>query len=447
MNKKIYIKTFGCQMNLRDSEHAMGLLLDSGFKQASNIDEADVILFNSCSVRSHAEDRLFSNIADLKRDKEKRPGLVVGLMGCTAQNYKEKMLERLPMLDIVCGPGNESDLPRMIKDILDDRSRVVAVDKIDEKRPELFPEYRANKFKAFVSIGAGCDNFCSYCVVPYVRGREHSRDAKDIIKEIKDLAARGFKEVTLLGQNVNSYGLTTNDQQLTTNDQRLTTNFVQLLESLNAIKTLERIRFMTSHPKDASVELFKAMHSLDKVCEHLHLPFQSGSDRILKMMNRKYTHAKYIKLVEEYKKLVPDGSITTDVIVGFPSETDEDFNETVKLMKEVAFDGAFTFKYSPRPPAKAAELADDVTDKIKQERLEALMELQREISRKRNEEICGKILEVLVDGPSDRQPSLLCGRTRTNKNAIFEGPKKLIGKVIKVKVESVKPHTLIGRMA
>lgn len=423
-------------MNLRDSEHAMGVLLANGFTQTDSMDDADVILFNSCSVRSHAEDRLFSNIADLKRDKIKRPGLVIGLMGCTAQNYKGKLLEQLPMLDIVCGPGNESDLPEMIRDVLLDRSRMVAVDKVDEKRPELFPGYRENEFKAFVSIGQGCDNYCSYCVVPYVRGRESSREASDIIKEIKDLAARGFVEVTLLGQNVNSYKCGKGKNA-----------FVKLLEEINGIKGIERIRFMTSHPKDASIELFKAMHNLEKVCEHLHLPFQAGSDRILKMMNRKYTRAKYLKLVEEYRSLVPAGSITTDVIVGFPSETDADFNETVNLMKEVAFDGAFTFKYSPRPPAKAALLADDVSDKIKQERLEVLMELQREISRKRNEEVCGKILEVLVDGPSDRQPSLLCGRTRTNKNTIFEGPKKLAGKVVKVKIEFVKPHTLIGRMA
>jgi tRNA-2-methylthio-N6-dimethylallyladenosine synthase len=323
----------------------------------------------------------------------------------------------------------------MIKDVLKDRCSMVAVDKVNEKRPELFPSYRENKFKAFVSIGEGCDNYCSYCIVPYVRGRERSRDAKDIVREVKDLAARGFKEITLLGQNVNSYKCGKGKNA-----------FVKLLEDVNKVKGIERVRFMTSHPKDAHVELFKAMRDLDKVCEHLHLPFQSGSDRILKLMNRKYTRAKYLKLTEEYRRLVPGGSITTDVMVGFPSETDKDFKGTVDLMEEVGFDSAFTFKYSPRPPAKAAKLKDDVPKEVKEARLKVLMDLQCEISRKRNEEYCGKIVEVLVDGQSEKTPSIVTGRTRSNKNTLFEGDKALAGKTVEVKVESVKPHTLIGRM-
>ncbi len=431
-------------MNIRDSEFVMGLLIDNGFTRAESAEKADIILFNSCSVREHAEDRLISNIADLKLEKKKRPRLVIGLIGCTAQNHKSKMLERLPVLDIVCGPGNESDLPRMIKDVLKDRCSMVAVDKVDDKRPELFPSYRENKFKAFVSIGEGCDNYCSYCIVPYVRGRERSRDIEDIVREVNDLAGRGYKEVTLLGQNVNSYK--GSRVQGPGSRKNIKTGFAELLQKINGIKGIERIRFMTSHPKDAHVELFKAMRDLDKICEHLHLPIQSGSDRILKLMNRNYARAKYLKLVEEYKKFVPGGSITTDIIAGFPSESDRDFNDTVDLMKEVGFDGAFTFKYSSRPPARSAELIDDVSEALKQERLEMLMVLQREISRKRNEETCGKIVQVLVDGPSERQPSLLSGRTRTNKNTIFQGPKKLTGKLVEVKIESVKPHTLIGRM-
>lgn len=442
-HKKVYIRTFGCQMNVRDSEFVMGLLLDGGFKQAGSIKEADVILFNSCSVRGHAEDRLVSNVADLKLEKRRRPGLVLGLIGCTAQNHKDKMLERLPILDIVCGPGNESDLPRMINSVLEDRCSMVAVDKVDEKRPELFPSYRENGFKAFVSIGEGCDNYCSYCIVPYVRGRERSRDAKDILKEIKGLASRGFKEITLLGQNVNSYGKVRSPQSVVGSKKN---NFVKLLEAINAVKGIERIRFMTSHPKDAHVELFMAMKGLDKVCEHLHLPFQSGSDRILKLMNRRYTRSKYLKLVEDYRKLVPGGSITTDVIAGFPSETDKDFLDTVGLMKDIGFDSAFTFKYSPRPPAKAARLKDDVPEEVKSERLQVLMDLQCDISGKRNEEVCGKIVEVLVDGQCEKKPDMLSGRTRSNKNTLFKGMKSLAGKTVKVKVESVKPHTLLGKM-
>lgn len=428
-------------MNIRDSEHVMGLMLDAGFKQAVSLDDADVILFNSCSVRKHAEERLISNISDLKLLKKKKPSLVIGLIGCTAQNYKDAMLDRLPILDIVCGPGNESDLPELVRDVLENRCSTVAVDRIDEKRQELFPKYRENKFKAFVSIGEGCDNYCSYCIVPYVRGKERSRDAKDIVKEVKGLAERGFKEVTLLGQNVNSYQVASSQGPVAR------VGFINLLEKINNIRGIERIRFMTSHPKDAHVGLFEAMRDLDKVCEHLHLPFQSGSNKMLKLMNRGYTREKYLKLAEEYKKIIPEGSITTDVIVGFPMETDKDFKDTVNLMKEVAFDGAFTFKYSPRPPAKACELKDSVSADVKQERLEVLMVLQREISRKRNEVLCGKIMEILVDGPSERQPELLSGRTRTNKNTIFEGPKKLVGKLVQVKIETVKPHTLIGRIA
>ncbi|MDD5174739.1 MAG: tRNA (N6-isopentenyl adenosine(37)-C2)-methylthiotransferase MiaB, partial [Candidatus Omnitrophica bacterium] len=351
--KSVYVKTFGCQMNIRDSEFVLGLMLADGYKQASSMEEADVILFNSCSVRQHAEDRLFSNISDLKKLKKRKPGIVIGLMGCTAQEHKESILRKVPLVDLVCGPGNEADLPRLIKDVVKNRCPIIAADKVNELRPEKFPEYREAGFKAFVSIGEGCNNFCSYCIVPYVRGRERSRDAKDIIKEVKDLAARGFKEITLLGQNVNSYkGI----------------GFVKLLEKVNAVKDIERIRFMTSHPKDASTELFEAMRDLEKVCEHLHLPLQSGSDRILKLMNRGYDRTRYLKLARAYRKIVIGGSITTDVIVGFPSERESDFKDTVKMMEEIRFESAFMFKYSPRPPAKSARLKDDVPADVKQRR-------------------------------------------------------------------------------
>jgi tRNA-2-methylthio-N6-dimethylallyladenosine synthase len=248
---KVFIKTFGCQMSFRDSEFVAGLLLDNGFDLADSMDGADIIIFNSCSVRKHAEDRLISNISDLKLLKKKKPDLIIGLMGCTAQSYKSGILDRLPILDFSCGPGNESDIPDIIRDILKDEGAIVATDKIDIKRPELFPAHREDKYKAYVSIGEGCNNFCSYCIVPYVRGKERSRDAKDIIREVKDLAGRRFKEVMLLGQNVNSYK---------------DIGFVKLLEKLNSVKGIERIRFMTSHPKDASTDLFKAMLDLEKIC-------------------------------------------------------------------------------------------------------------------------------------------------------------------------------------
>lgn len=418
-------------MSFRDSEFVAGNLLESGFELVNSIENADVIIFNSCSVRKHAEDRLISNISDLKLLKKKKPGLIIGLMGCTAQSYKSKILEKLPILDFSCGPGNESDIPDIVKDILEHRGAVVATDKIDKKRPELFPAHREDKYKAYVSIGEGCNNFCSYCIVPYVRGKERSRDAKDIIKEVKNLAQRGFKEIVLLGQNVNSYkGI----------------GFVKLLKKINNIKGIERIRFMTSHPKDASTGLFKAMRDLEKVCAHLHLPLQAGSDRILKLMNRGYTAKKYLEMIREYKKYVPEGSITTDIIVGFPSETKNDFDKTVKIMKDVGFDGAYMFKYSPRPPAESSKLKDSVSQDSKELRLATLINLQREILLKKNELLTGKTFDVLVDGQSKRDPSKVTGRTGTNKVAVFDGSKEMIGRIVSVKIESVTPHALRGRV-
>jgi len=431
IKKKVFVKTFGCQMSFRDSEFVAGHLLESGFALADSIDGADIIIFNSCSVRKHAEDRLISNISDLKLLKKKKPALIIGLMGCTAQSYKSRILDRVPILDFSCGPGNESDIPSIIKDILKHKGTIVATDKIDKKRPELFPAHREDKRKAYVSIGEGCNNFCSYCIVPYVRGKERSRNSKSIIKEVKDLAGRGFKEIVLLGQNVNSYkGI----------------GFVKLLKELNNIKGIERIRFMTSHPKDASVELFKAMRDLDKVCAHLHLPLQAGSDRILKLMNRGYNAKKYLDMVKEYKKYVPEGSITTDIIVGFPSETKSDFEKTVKMMKDIGFDGAYMFKYSPRPPAKSSKLKDAVPQKAKEERLDTLINLQCGISLKKNELLTGKVFDVLVDGQNKKDPSKFTGRTGTNKVAVFDGSKDMIGRIVSVKIESVTPHALRGKV-
>ena len=363
-------------MNVRDSEFVEGLLLESGFRTADSEDKADVIIFNSCSVRKHAEDRLFSNISELKHLKHKKPGLMIGLMGCTAQAYKEKAAGKAPIIDFVCGPGNEHEIPAIIKKVMASHKMVIATDKIDKLRPELFPEFRAHRTFASVSISEGCDNFCSYCIVPYVRGRERSRDAADIIKEVKGLAARGFKEIMLLGQNVNSYG------RSTIHGPR-STKFVSLLESLNSIEGIEKIRFMTSHPKDISKELFDAMRSFKKIDKRLHLPVQSGSNRILKLMNRGYTKEHYQKLVKMFRKLVPGGEITTDIIVGFPGETEKDFKDTVKLIKSTRFDGAYIFKYSPRPPAKSCKLKDDVPSEEKQRRLALILDMQKKLSRKK----------------------------------------------------------------
>ena len=363
----VYVRTFGCQMNVRDSEFVMGILLESGFKKSDSEDRADVIIFNSCSVRKHAEDRLFSNISELKHLKRRRPSLIIGLMGCTAQAYKEKAIGRAPIIDFVCGPGNVHEIPAIIKKVISSGRAIIATDKVDSPRPELFPEFRNEGSFANVSISEGCNNYCSYCIVPYVRGRERSRDAEDIIREVGGLASRGFKEVILLGQNVNSYKY----------------GFVQLLERLNEVKGIEKIRFMTSHPKDASKELFETMCDLKKIDKRLHLPVQSGSDRILKLMNRGYTKNHYQELVKMYRKIVPGGEITTDIIVGFPTETEKDFKDTVRLIEKIKFDGAYIFKYSSRPPAKSCKLKDDVPSEEKQRRLAVILDIQREMSRKK----------------------------------------------------------------
>lgn len=426
-------------MNIRDSEFVMGILIDSGFKKAPSLDEADVIIFNSCSVREHAEDRLFSNIMELKKIKKDRPELIIALMGCTAQRYKDRALEKAPLIDFVCGPGDEASIPGILKDIIANRCTIVAVNNINNKRPELFPGYREGDFKANVSISEGCDNFCSYCIVPHVRGRERSRDPKDIVKEVKDLARRGFKEVTLLGQNVNSYGKVAGHK---TQD----TNFIRLLEGLNKIPGIERIRFMTSHPKDASAELFKAMRDLENVCEHLHLPMQSGSDRILKLMNRGYTFKKYRKLVEEYKKIVKGGTLTTDFIVGFPTETDKDFDDTRHAVEEMGFDSSFIFKYSPRPPAKSARLKDDIPVKVKEARLRELTDHQTVISESNNKALIGKTCDCLVDGHGKKNKNFLTGRSRGNKIIVFEGDVSLVGRIVKVVIDSVTPYALKGRI-
>ena len=357
-------------MNVRDSEFAMGVLLENGFEAAASCESADIIIFNSCSVRKHAEDRLFSNISELKHLKSRKPGLIIGLMGCTAQSYKEKAISKAPIIDFICGPGNLHELPAIIRRAVKSRKVIIATDKVNRLRPELFPEFRSGGQAAYISIGEGCDNYCSYCIVPYVRGRERSRAAADIINEAKSLASRGFKEIMLLGQNVNSYKY----------------GFVRLLERLNGIEGIEKIRFMTSHPKDVSKELFEAMRDLEKIDKRLHLPVQSGSDRILKLMNRGYTKDRYSKLLKMYKKIVPEGEITTDIIVGFPGETKKDFDETVKLVRLAKFNGAYIFKYSPRPPAKSCKFTDDVPYEEKQRRLAVMLDIQRDMSQKTRRE-------------------------------------------------------------
>ncbi|MDD5270853.1 MAG: tRNA (N6-isopentenyl adenosine(37)-C2)-methylthiotransferase MiaB, partial [Candidatus Omnitrophica bacterium] len=429
---------FGCQMNFRDSEEIAGLFIRKGWSLASAPEEADVAIFNTCSVRKHAEDRAISNIGELKALKKKRPGLVIGVVGCMAKAQGEKIIERLPIVDFITGPANIYDIPGAVESVLANRKEaVIATDK--EARPRIENiAYHTKGISALVTIMEGCNNYCSYCIVPYVRGREVSRPADDIIDEIKALADGGYKEVTLLGQNVNSYrghpGSNTAGRP----------PFAELLERIDGIEGIERIRFLTSHPKDAGDGLFRAMRDLPKVCEHLHLPLQSGSDRMLKSMNRGYTASDYLKKVGMLRKHVPDCAITTDIIVGYPGESDEDFKMTKKLVEDIGFNSAFIFKYSPRPPAKASGLEDDVLMKVKEERNQALLKLRDKISDSKDREFIGKPTEVLVESICRKEKHKVTGRNRQNIKAVFEGGRELIGMIKKVRVDSVVGHTLAG---
>ena len=446
-------------MNFRDSEEIAGIFMQKGWALASSPEEADVAIFNTCSVRKHAEDRAISNIGELKALKKKRPGLVIGVVGCMAKAQGEKIIKTLPIVDFIVGPANIYDIPTTVESILvNRRDAVIAIDK--EARPYVGNiAYHTKGVSALVTIMEGCNNFCSYCIVPYVRGREVSRPAESIIDEIKALADSGYKEVTLLGQNVNSYrskfqrvtadgalGLVarSNRDEVLGRQDPPDFSFSRLLERINEINGIERIRFLTSHPKDAGEDLFKAMRDLPKVCEHLHLPLQSGSDRILKSMNRGYTAAEYLKKVEMLRKHVPDCAITTDVIVGYPGESDEDFMMTKKLMEDVEFNSAFIFKYSPRPPAKASGLEDDVPKGVKEERNQVLLKLRDKISGLKDKEFIGGQAEVLVENICRKEKHKVTGRNRQNIKVVTVGTSDLIGKLKTVMVESVLAHTLVG---
>jgi tRNA-2-methylthio-N6-dimethylallyladenosine synthase len=362
-------------MNERDSEWVTGILLDKGFRKVDSPKEADAIIFNTCSVRKHAEDRAISNMGQLARIKQKRPGAIFGVIGCTAEYYGKELFSKLPHVDFVCGTANIHRVAELIERTVSEKRRQLAIGDTSRRLPELRCGYRSDRATAYVSISRGCDNYCSYCVVPYVRGPERSRMPEDIIEEVKDLIKRGCGDITLLGQNVNSYG----------KDLKGRIDFVKLLKMINRQKGLKNIGFLTSHPKDASLRLFKAMRRLKGLSKHLHLPVQSGSDRILKAMNRGYTAGHYMKLVERFRKIVPKGKITTDIIVGFPDETEEDYEATKSLLKKVEFDACYIFKYSPRPPAPSSKMKDDVLVKEKERRHRELLEIQKSISNRKSQ--------------------------------------------------------------
>jgi len=436
MSKKIFIKTFGCQMNERDSELIAGMLLKKGYEIVDTPEESDVALFNTCSVRQHAEDRVIGNIQKLASRRKKDPGFRIGILGCMAQRHGDMLFKEYPQVDMVTGPSNIYDVPELLGKVFD-AEKILAVN--NKKRPSRKKDntgYRSGIYSAYVNVMYGCDNYCSYCIVPYVRGREISRPKNDIVKEVKNLASKGFKEVTLLGQNVNSYG-----KGLT---NKIT--FPELLEAVNHVKGIERIRFTTSHPKDAHKPLFRAMRDLDKVCEHLHLPIQSGSDKILDLMNRKYTIEDYRKKIDMLRSMVPDAGLTTDVMVGFPSEKDPDYKATKKAMEEIGYNSAFIFKYSPRPPALSSCLVDDVPEEVKKKRNTELLALQKKISQEKNRAMVDSFREVLVEGRSRMSEKEMMGRTRNNTPCVFPGDEDMAGKLVRVHIKGASPFTLKGEI-
>ena len=422
-------------MNERDSELISGMLRDDDYDITEDIEKADIILFNTCSVRQHAEDRVIGNLQKLKTRKKKNPDLKIGVLGCMAQRHGEMLFKEYPQVDVVVGPSNIYDIPKLL---IDGKTEEKTLAVKNKKRPKKgpTPEYRNGTFSAFVNIMYGCNNYCSYCIVPYVRGREVSRPKKEIVKEVKMLADKGFKEVMLLGQNVNSYG----------KGQTQKVNLAELLEAVNRVKGIERIRFTTSNPKDAEKSLFRAMRDFDKVCEYLHLPIQSGSNKILDLMNRKYSYENYVRKIDLLRSMIPDVGLSTDILIGFPSEKERDFKDTIKAMEEIKYNSAFIFKYSPRPPAMSSFLVDDVPEYIKKERNTELLNIQKKISHAKNKELIGTEQEVLIEGKSRMSEKEMVGRIRNNTSCVVKGDDSLIGKIVKVKIVGTSPFTLKGEL-
>ncbi|MBZ0157563.1 MAG: tRNA (N6-isopentenyl adenosine(37)-C2)-methylthiotransferase MiaB [Alphaproteobacteria bacterium] len=425
--KKYYVHTMGCQMNVHDSEKMSGILKAEGYIQADTPRDADLIIFNTCSIRQKAEQKFFSELGRLKSLKKKRPGIKIAVAGCIAQQEGSKIFQRAPHVDFVLGPQNI----HKVREIAQAENDFVAVEDNPFLTDMEFPVEREDSIRAWVNIMYGCNNFCSYCIVPYTRGREKSRASHDIVNEVKGLAERGYKEVTLLGQNVNSY--------------RSSTDFPGLLRQINAVEGLERIRFVTSHPKDLSDDLIHAIRDLEKVCEHMHLPLQSGSTEILGKMNRKYTYDEYLQRVEKLKKEIPGIAITTDIIAGFPRETEEDHLCTVRALREIQYDGIFAFKYSPRVGTRAASMEGHLDAVVKSERLSEILELQNKITDMKNRALKGTVQEVLVEGQSEKDEGRLTGRTRSNKIVTFpDTPDSKPGSVVSLEITKANRHSLEG---
>lgn len=439
MSKKIYIETYGCQMNVGDSEVIFSILGKEGYERTESMDEADVILANTCSVRDNAEQRIWGRIEVFHKQKEKRGGVVVGIVGCMAERLKDKLLDT-HKVDLVAGPDSYRTLPALLRDIAPDKPQINVMLSHEETYADIVPvRTDRNGVSAFISIMRGCNNVCSYCVVPYTRGAERSRDPKTIVDEARDVFSKGYKEVTLLGQNVDSYNWNPEDGQ--------GCDFPDLLEMVAGISPELRVRFATNHPKDISDKLIDTMAKYANICEHIHLPVQSGSDRLLEKMRRRYTSGWYLDRVARIREVMPGCGITTDVIAGFCSETEDDHRQTLELFRKVGFDYAYMFYYSERPGTLAARhYPDDVPPDVKTRRLNEIIALQNELSLKSNRNDIGKVFRVLVEGPSKKNPEELCGRSGSNKMCVFPGGGHKAGDYVDVEVVSCTSATLIGKL-
>ena len=433
--KTFFVRTYGCQMNEHDSEKIRGMMKSVGFKLVDSIEDANVVILNTCAIRENAHDKVFGFLGVLKHLKQSKPDLLIGICGCMAQEevVVKDILNKYKYVDFVCGTHNLDNLISIVKNKIDTKKQQIEVLSYEGNVVENVPVLRESKYSAWVDIIYGCDKFCTYCIVPYTRGTQRSRKHEAIVKEVKDLVKNGYKEVTLLGQNVNAYGKDLYDDY----------NLANLLSDVSDTG-IERIRFVTSHPWDFTDEMVDIIASRDNIMPYIHLPLQSGSDKILKLMNRKYTSSEYLKLYKSIRSKVKNSSVTTDIIVGFPGETEEDFEDTLKLVNECKFDGAFTFAYSPRENTPAALMKDAIAEEVKMERLHRLNEVINKYSNEANKRMNNTIVKCLVTGLSDKDKTKVCGYTENMKLVNIEGPKELIGNIVNVKITDTKSFSMDG---
>ncbi len=444
--KKLYVESYGCQMNFSDSEVVASIMTNNGYSTTRNIDEADVVLINTCSIRENAEQRVRNRLTEFKHRKDQKPDLVVGILGCMAERLKKSLLEEEKLVDLVAGPDAYRDLPNLVDEVGTGQKAVNVLLSRDETYADISPvRLDHGGISAFVTIMRGCDNMCSFCVVPFTRGRERSRDPHTIVEECKDLLSKGYREVTLLGQNVDSYRWNLTSKGVVKDENQPTTNFAQLMEMVALVSPDLRIRFSTSHPKDMTDDVLEIMAKYENICPYIHLPVQSGHSTVLERMNRGYSREWYLERIDAIRRFMPDCAISTDIITGFCGETDDEHDATVSLMQQVKFDFAYMFKYSERPKTLAERrFADDVPEEVKAKRLTEIIELQLKNSKLSNEKQVGETVKVLVEGASKRSEDQLCGRNGQNAMVIFPRENYEKGQYVLVKITSCTSATLLG---